>query len=150
MIVSWCDSTSTGNWEEKARIVEPLRKITQVHPQVKFKVGSIAADDVDEEEFAKTLQKVLGAEQRVIVGCDEELDDPASKLRLLAFDPRQERLKLSSKPGEYPAYKKTGWRGAPPLLTVPREQDEWQGSGDIYCALGAQQIGGIYSGPSPS
>ncbi|TKA82169.1 hypothetical protein B0A55_02025, partial [Friedmanniomyces simplex] len=92
--VSWIDTTLTGGWEEKATILEPLRKLG---PEVTFRIGEInGPTDVDRERFVRAMQDVLGDGRKLEAGLDgagEEEDDP-TQLRMLAFDPRQERHRL--------------------------------------------------------
>ncbi|GIZ39837.1 hypothetical protein CKM354_000320400 [Cercospora kikuchii] len=121
VVVSWCDSTNTGRWSQKSDIIAALQVLDTQSPGLRFQIGSVSADDVDEEQFAMALQNVLGVGQRL--DTVHRGPDPASELRLLAFDVRQERLKLLSQPGGYPEQRMTrnGWRAAPSSLPPTRE-----------------------------
>lgn len=127
VVVSWCDSTYTGNWEEKAKILTPLGKLVNAEGRegpVSFQVGKINGPMIlDRVEFAAALKNIIGAEQRLDYGNDGT-EDASQSLRMLAFDPRQERHQLSPKAGSYPIAGTTrrGWRGAPPLMTAPLEE----------------------------
>ncbi|KAF2207890.1 hypothetical protein CERZMDRAFT_101914 [Cercospora zeae-maydis SCOH1-5] len=116
VVVSWCDSTNTGRWSQKSDIIAALQLLNTQSPGLRFQIGSVNADDIDEEQFAAALQKVLGVGRKldtIYIG-----PDPASELRMLAFDVRQERMKLLSQPGGYPEQRTTrnGWRAAPSSL----------------------------------
>ncbi|CAK1355172.1 unnamed protein product [Cercospora beticola] len=121
VVVSWCDSTNTGRWSQKSDIIAALQVLDTQSPGLRFQIGSVSADDVDEEQFAMALQNVLGVGQRL--DTVHRGPDPASELRMLAFDVRQERLKLLSQPGGYPEQRMTtnGWRAAPSSLPPTRE-----------------------------
>lgn len=129
VVVSWCDSTNTGNWPEKAKILMPLRKLndcrTRAEP-VTFRIGKITGpEDLEREDFVEALKDVLGNGAKLEAGYDGT-DDPSSSLRMLAFDVRQERHKISAKPGGYPMPRagRSGWRGAPPAMQAMREEVE--------------------------
>ncbi|KAM3419449.1 hypothetical protein BST61_g5375 [Cercospora zeina] len=116
VVVSWCDSTNTGRWSQKSDIIAALQVLHTQSPGLRFQIGSVSADDVDEEQFAVALRKVLGVGQKL--NTVYRGPNPASELRMLAFDARQERLKLLSQPGGYPEQRTTrnGWRAAPSSL----------------------------------
>ncbi|CAK3995021.1 Hypothetical predicted protein [Lecanosticta acicola] len=130
VVVSWCDSTQTGNWPEKAKILTPLKKLNcdgmaRRDRPVTFKIGKInGQEDLKREDFVAALRDVLGPDQQLDAG-SEGTDDPSSSLRMLAFDVRQERHRLSSNPGSIPvAVGRSGWKGAPPLMEAPLEEEE--------------------------
>ncbi|KAK0856150.1 hypothetical protein LTS02_010749 [Friedmanniomyces endolithicus] len=91
--VSWIDTTLTGGWEEKATILQPL---LQLGPEVTFRIGEISGPTgVDRERFVQAMQDVLGEGRKLeggLEGVSEE--DRPTRLRMLAFDPRQERRRL--------------------------------------------------------
>ncbi|KAI5369773.1 hypothetical protein Slin14017_G006520 [Septoria linicola] len=120
VVVSWVDSTNTGRWDEKADVIAPLRGLSDRKPDLKFQIGRINADDVNEEQFSAALQKVLGAGRKLDTS-SEDTEHSASDLRMVAFDVRQERLKAA--PGGYPDHRirRSGWRGAPSALPATRE-----------------------------
>jgi len=90
--VSWIDTTLTGGWTEKAKILQPLR---QMDKHITFRIGEInGPEDVDREMFVEAMRDVLGAERRLETGLDGSGDEP-SQLRMLAFDVRQDRQKPS-------------------------------------------------------
>jgi len=92
--VSWIDTTLTGGWTEKATILQPLRKLAN-GKDITFRIGELnGPEDVDRDKFVKAMEDVLGDGRRLNVGLDGAEDEP-SRLRMLAFDVRQERLKLS-------------------------------------------------------
>ncbi|PPJ59994.1 hypothetical protein CBER1_02669 [Cercospora berteroae] len=121
VVVSWCDSTNTGRWSQKSDIIAALQVLDTHSPGLRFQIGSVSADDVDEEQFAMALQNVLGVGQRL--DTVHRGHDPASELRMLALDVRQERFKLLSQPGAYSEQHMTrnGWRAAPSSLPPTRE-----------------------------
>lgn len=125
VVVSWNDSTNTGHWEEKAKIVEPLKNLSIRKPNVKFKIGKISAEDVDREAFAEALQNVLGADHKLGEGYDGA-DESSARLRMLAFDLRQDRPLASGNPDGFSisARGRSGWKGAPPALAPPSEERE--------------------------
>ncbi|KAK0854934.1 hypothetical protein LTR03_002042 [Friedmanniomyces endolithicus] len=91
--VSWIDTTLTGGWEEKATILQPL---LQLGPEVTFRIGEISGPtEVDRGRFVKAMQDVLGEGRKLEIGFEgvSEEDRP-TRLRMLAFDPRQERRRL--------------------------------------------------------
>lgn len=126
VVVSWCDSTGTGRWEEKAKILRPLRRLKEKNKDIIFRIGKVnGPEDLEREDFVKALRDVLGAEERIEAGYDGT-DDPSSSLRMLAFDVRQDRRLLSSQPG-FPMSTRTmrsGWKGAPPSLEAPLEDEK--------------------------
>lgn len=84
--VSWIDTTNTGGWEEKAKILLPLRRLKD---KVIFTISEInGPEEEDQQRFIKAMGETLGAARRRRV--DPLSDDPA-KLRMLAFDVRQEK-----------------------------------------------------------
>ncbi|KAK5691728.1 hypothetical protein LTR17_025608 [Elasticomyces elasticus] len=88
--ISWIDTTLTGDWEQKATILEPLRKLS---PDITFRVGEInGPPEEDREKFLGAVNEVLGNGRKLEAGLDGvSEDDEPTKLRMLAFDPRQER-----------------------------------------------------------
>ncbi|SMR45318.1 unnamed protein product [Zymoseptoria tritici ST99CH_1A5] len=133
VIVSWCDSTDTGHWEQKAKILAPLRKLSEEEGRrrtVHFRIGDITGPkDMDRATFVEALQEVLGTSdglRRSLDGANDDVDDPSSKYRMLAFDVRQERHRLAGQPGGIPRMgrDRTGWGGAPPSLEAPAEEAE--------------------------
>ncbi|EMD00934.1 hypothetical protein BAUCODRAFT_135691 [Baudoinia panamericana UAMH 10762] len=91
--VSWIDTTLTGGWSEKATILEPLRKLA-LKRDIMFRIGEInGPDDVDRALFLKAMQEVLGENRQLDAGFTGAADEP-NRLRMLAFDPRQERPSL--------------------------------------------------------
>ncbi|KXT17747.1 hypothetical protein AC579_3621 [Pseudocercospora musae] len=125
VVISWCDSTHTGNWSEKAKIVEPLKKLSRQKPDLNFRIGKITAEDTNREAFAEALQNVLGTVHRIDDSYDGT-DESSSRLRMLAFDVRQDRMLASGHPNTYSISLRgrSGWRGARPALTIPLEVDE--------------------------
>ncbi|WPG99805.1 Hypothetical protein R9X50_00262400 [Acrodontium crateriforme] len=103
VIVSWIDTTQTNFWEEKARILEPLRKLalndSKHGGNVSFKLGEInGPDDLDREMFMDAMRRVLGENHQFQIGLDGTIESerqPAD-LRMLAFDVRQQREDLES------------------------------------------------------
>jgi len=86
--VSWIDTTLTGGWDEKAKILQPLQ---QLGKQVMFKIGEInGPDDVDRDTFLRAMRDALGSDGRLEDGMDGSRGEP-SEMRMLAFDVRQER-----------------------------------------------------------
>ena len=115
--VSWIDTTNTGGWEDKAKILSPLRKL---RGRVDFQIGEInGPDDVDQEAFVRAMQEVLGSGRRVHSGEQASKDEP-SQLRMLAFDIRQERQCLrNTRPHERVGYAE--W----PRLTSSHDTDAY-------------------------
>jgi hypothetical protein len=97
--VSWIDTTLTGGWEEKATILEPLRKLAVGRRQpVTFRIGEInGPEDLDRERFVSAMRTVLGHDGQLDAGLDGVGEDGPSQLRMLAFDPRQERRLFENK-----------------------------------------------------
>ncbi|KAK4506424.1 hypothetical protein PRZ48_000154 [Zasmidium cellare] len=125
VVVSWCDSTGTGRWDEKAKILRPLRKLKDKNENVVFRIGKVnGPDDLEREGFVQALRDVLGAEERIETGYDGT-EDPSSSLRMLAFDVRQDRRQLSAQPGfSMPKMgMRSGWKGAPPSMEAPLEDE---------------------------
>ncbi|KAK3071755.1 hypothetical protein LTR53_008083 [Teratosphaeriaceae sp. CCFEE 6253] len=93
--VSWIDTTLTGTLEEKATILQPLRKLG---PRVTFRVGEISGPaDVDRCRFERVLQDMLGDGGKLETGLDGAGEDEGpTRMRMLAFDPRQERHRLQT------------------------------------------------------
>lgn len=89
--VSWVDTTATHGWEEKARILSPLRKLQR--GRVKFWVGEITGpEELDRGMFVRAVREVLGSEAALeIPPGDDRFRGQPSNLRMLAFDVRQER-----------------------------------------------------------
>lgn len=90
--VSWIDTTMTGGWEQKAAVLQPLRRLAGGR-DICFKIGEInGPDDVDRATFVKAMQGVLGEERQLDSGCDGTVDgdDEPSRMRMLAFDVRQD------------------------------------------------------------
>lgn len=84
--VSWIDTTNTGGWEEKAKILLPLRRLKE---KVTFGISEInGPEEVDQVRFVKAMTETLGAAGQRNDGVGA--GDPA-KLRMLAFDVRQEK-----------------------------------------------------------
>lgn len=136
VVVSWCDSTYTGDWQEKAKILTPLRNLVDAgdrQASVTFKVGKVTGpEDLDRADFVAALREILGAGQKLDCGNDGT-EDASQNLRMLAFDPRQERqCQLSPNAGSYPRAGtiRRGWRGAPPLMAAPVELDAHVGPGE--------------------
>ena len=97
--VSWVDTTDTGGWTEKAQILRPLRKLSG---KAKFRVGEIkGSEDVNRESFARAMRDVLGQGQMVEGGLDGTTEDEPARLRMLAFDVRQDRHLYRSREGWY-------------------------------------------------
>ena len=95
--VSWVDTTLTGGWEEKATILEPLRRLADERPEgrdITFKIGEInGPEDLDQGMFIKAMENVLGEGRKLDSALDGAADEDGepSKLRMLAFDLRQDR-----------------------------------------------------------
>lgn len=128
VVVSWCDSTGTGRWDEKAKILRPLRKLKDKNANVTFRIGQVnGPEDLEREDFVKAVREVLGAEESRLETGYDGAEDPSSSLRMLAFDVRQDRSLLSSsQPGGFPISmggRRSGWRGAPPSMEVPVEDE---------------------------
>ena len=102
-----------------------LKKLSRQKPDLNFRVGKITAEDVDREAFAKALQGVLGTEHRLDDSYDGT-DESSSRLRMLAFDVRQDRMLASGHPNTYSisVRGRSGWRAARPALAAPLEVDE--------------------------
>ena len=91
--VSWIDTTLTGGWDEKAKILQPLQQLAE---HVMFKIGEInGPDDVDRDTFLRAMRDALGSGGRLEDGLDGSRGEP-SEMRMLAFDVRQERHWQSS------------------------------------------------------
>lgn len=87
--VSWIDTTLTGGWEAKAAILEPLKKLSEM---VTFRIGEInGPEELERQVFDDAMRKVLGHGGKLESGSAQDGDGEPSKLRMLAFDPRQER-----------------------------------------------------------
>lgn len=88
VVISWIDTTLTGGWEQKATILQPLRNLGD---KVTFRIGEInGPEDVDRKLFAEAMQRVLGDGRTLESGPDGLSEEPA-RLRMLAFDVRQDR-----------------------------------------------------------
>lgn len=130
VVVSWCDSTQTGKWPEKAKILRPLRKLNDEgaarrERPVTFKIGNVTGpNELQREDFVEALKEALGEAEKLDTGDGPE--DPSSSLRMLAFDVRQERHRLSTNPGSLPIAPvgRSGWKGAPLSMEAPLEVDE--------------------------
>lgn len=101
--VSWIDTTQTHFWEEKACILEPLRKLaangSKNSGNVTFKIGEInGPDDLDRDMFMDAMRRVLGEEHQLEMGLDGtvEAEERPADLRMLAFDVRQKREDVGS------------------------------------------------------
>lgn len=92
--VSWVDTTSTNGWQEKAKILSPLKKLQR--GKVRFRVGEITGPEkLDRELFLRAVQDVLGPEAGLEAPAGEDCSKgQPSNLRMLAFDVRQERRLL--------------------------------------------------------
>lgn len=131
VVVSWIDTTETGAWEEKKAILEPLRKLATQEDRagkgspITFRVGEVSGPDgVDKESFAKAMREVLGTAKILETSCDGAADDDPIKLRMLAFDTRQDRHKIYGRgymPGS--GQGRSGWRAAPAELATAIEED---------------------------
>lgn len=92
--VSWLDSTSYAGsmeLEAKARILAPLKRLRSKATPVTFCIGRIhgVEDEGQSKLFADCLRRVLG-EKGGYSKSDGAPDTPdPAKLRLLAFDPKQ-------------------------------------------------------------
>lgn len=95
--VSWIDTTLTGGWTQKAGILEPLRKLKWMGGrEVTFRIGEVnGPEGLDRETFVKAMEDVLGDGRRLQTSLDGATDEPGA-LRMLAFDPRQERRALDA------------------------------------------------------
>ena len=109
VVVSWIDTTKTGGWGEKKGVLVPLKKLVR-RGGISFRVGRVCGcDSVDRALFVEGLGEAgvrvenggyplatfLPSASRGLDGSTDEdgggsLSDPA-KLRLLAFDPKQNR-----------------------------------------------------------
>ena len=95
--VSWIDTTLTGGWEEKATILQPLRRLADGRPEgrnITFRIGEIIGpEDLDRGTFIKAMENVLGEGRKLDTALDgaTDVDDEPSKLRMLAFNVRQNR-----------------------------------------------------------
>lgn len=99
-MVSWIDTTGTGGWEEKAKILVPLRQLVG---KVSFKIGVVnGPEDADRELFVRAMEEELGEDFKLGAGnksptstacpsLSASSESAPSALRMLAFDPRQER-----------------------------------------------------------
>jgi hypothetical protein len=90
--VSWIDTTMTGHWQEKAKILQPLRKLSDGR-DITFKIGEVnGPDDVDRPGFVRAVGEILGDGLRLEAGAAHDDGKKAqADMRLLAFDTRQER-----------------------------------------------------------
>jgi hypothetical protein len=91
--VAWLDSTSYAGvsaLEAKARILTPLRRLKTKDTPVSFRVGRIHGIEA-KETFAEHIRDILGEERMSFDDASDapERTDPA-KLRMLAFDPKQD------------------------------------------------------------
>lgn len=88
--VSWIDTTGTGGWTEKAKILTPLRKLSGM---VTFRVGEVnGPSDVDRDSFVAAMENILGEKNLERGRWDWKGDErEPSRLRMLAFDVRQDR-----------------------------------------------------------
>ena len=90
--LAWLDSTAYAGdaaLEAKARVLAPLRRLKGRARPVEFRVGRVQGVD-DHEAFAARILDVLGEER---IGLDGAGDSPdPAKLRMLAFDPKQDPL----------------------------------------------------------
>ncbi|KXL44095.1 hypothetical protein M433DRAFT_914 [Acidomyces richmondensis BFW] len=89
--VSWIDTTMTGGWEQKAAVLQPLRRLAGGR-DICFKIGEInGPDNLDRTAFVKAMRGVLGEEGQLDSGCDGTVnsEDEPSRMRMLAFDVRQ-------------------------------------------------------------
>jgi hypothetical protein len=88
--VAWLDSTSYAGeaaLEAKARILTPLRRLKGKATPASFRIGRIHGIDA-KETFAAQIRDVLGEERTSFDGANDT-PEPA-KLRMLAFDPKQD------------------------------------------------------------
>ncbi|KAI7213812.1 hypothetical protein KC333_g6368 [Hortaea werneckii] len=94
--VSWIDTTLTGGWGEKATILHPLRSLADIAERpITFCIGELnGPPDVDREKFVKALRDVLGESGLLDMGQGDAAIEGPSRLRMLAFDVRQERQKI--------------------------------------------------------
>ncbi|KAI7335424.1 hypothetical protein KC315_g3260 [Hortaea werneckii] len=94
--VSWIDTTLTGGWNEKATILHPLRSLADIAERpITFCIGELnGPPDVDREKFVKALRDVLGESGHLDMGQGDAAIEGPSRLRMLAFDVRQERQKI--------------------------------------------------------
>ncbi|KAI7291697.1 hypothetical protein KC343_g227 [Hortaea werneckii] len=94
--VSWIDTTLTGGWDEKATILQPLRSLMDnAERPIAFYIGELnGPPDVDRERFVKALRDVLGERGHLELGHGDAAIEGPSRLRMLAFDVRQERQKI--------------------------------------------------------
>lgn len=97
VVVSWIDTTLTDGWEEKASVLLPLGGLARARArardgeQVTFHIGEvIGPEDVDRGRFAKAMRAVLGEGVELETGMDGPNEDEPMKMRMLAFDPKQE------------------------------------------------------------
>lgn len=99
--VSWIDTTLTDGWEQKATILQPLQKLG---PDVTFRIGEInGPQELDRERFVRAMQEALGDGRTLEMGLDGAREEEGpTKLRMLAFDPRQERYRLPDGTGILP------------------------------------------------
>lgn len=93
--ISWIDTTRIPGWAEKARILEPLRKL---HGKVDITLGEVkVSGDQDMETkdlhaFKTAIESALGFPIAMSQGYETEPNGQPSDLRMLAFDARQQRL----------------------------------------------------------
>nr|POE50146.1 hypothetical protein CFP56_71609 [Quercus suber] len=95
VIVSWIDTTQTSGWAEKAGVLQPLRALTETREgarrPITFRVGDVnGPPDMDRKGVSEALREVLGTDARLETGLDRASADAATKMRMLAFDPKQE------------------------------------------------------------
>lgn len=102
LTVSWIDTTTVGGWEQKAEILEPLRKLKG---KVEVRIGEVKINACDEERqgsyetFVRAMREVLGEDigEGKSGGWQQEKEvkgEGTSELRMLAFDVRQQRWRL--------------------------------------------------------
>lgn len=123
--VSWIDTTGTRGWDEKATILQPLRKLRRLQGrELQFRTGLVnGCDDVDRETFTQAMLGVLGEsgdrvrDERCTKSPPREKNSDSSvdsgstpsDLRLLAFDVRQERHLLHPPTSSQAVTGTVGW-----------------------------------------
>lgn len=128
--VSWIDTTDTGAWAEKARVLAPLRALGE-HAAARdrplaFVVGTVRGRrDLGRREFAEALREVVG--EAFVQDAAVEEDD-GGLVKGMPGDFGMVGLNLRralSRPGSFPGRVsgRSGWRGAPPSMGyLPEER----------------------------
>lgn len=93
--VSWIDTTRIGGWAEKARILEPLRKLNGKVEVILGEVKVTGDQDMetrDLQTFRNAIEQTLQFPVTTSSGNSPSHDKKPGDLRMLAFDVRQQRL----------------------------------------------------------